>query len=184
MKKIFFTSVFAIMAIFGANAQVTVNARIGGGILSDRYHGETKISGKVDIQANIAFSKDKRWVVSPTIDFTTDLLETHQLCLPVLFGYKIPIGRNQLFIPKVGPFAGIELASGTALYGPSAEFAFEINHFVIALNGYYSFGKFKSHYTYTTSYYSSYSNSWSYYTNTGSEKNSCFNVSLTLGYKF
>ncbi len=147
----------ALMAI-GAEAQVTWNVRAGGGVIED-YYGDPMVSARIFVQSNIPISGDKRWVFSPTFGFASEFSGSYHIDLPLYMGYKIPIGERTFFVPKIGPVLGIEANSGTFIAGPSVEFSFEIDHFVIAASGYCSLVK-------------------SYYYNT------VYDFSLTLGYKF
>lgn len=187
MKKCIITLVVALMAI-GAEAQVTWNVRLGGGIMENGM-AHVCVAPRLSVQSNIPLSSDLGWVFSPTlgssVSIGADYYSIH-VDFPLLIGYKAPIGRSKLFIPKIGPVFGFNKAYGSSAFivGPSAELAFEIGHFVVAFSGYYSFVK-RKYEDIGVSYYwdsSRYQNVYSYYSY--EQKHSVYNASLTLGYKF
>lgn len=170
MKKIILSLAMVFMAI-AADAQVTMNVRAGGGV-------NTKVEGLTGLfQVNIPFGKTSPFTFSPTVqaNISLDCDETdgsQNLLLPLNIGYKTSIGKNCLFFPKIGPAIGYDIYSDDGFNaGPAVELAFELKHFVIALNGYYSITEC------TREYYS-------YYTYTNTKDLSPWNVSLTFGYKF
>ena len=140
MKKLFITLFLAVMAI-GANAQVTWNVRAGAGyFLTEVYNwgSESKnCSGpSVALGVNLPFSRGNQLTLSPTLIGGIGR-GSAQLALPINLGYKFSIGNNCLFYPKAGPCVGMDFGDdGCFFFGPSAELAFEINHFVIAADFY------------------------------------------------
>lgn len=153
-----------MMAALGAKAQVTTNVRVGGGYNT----GAPCITGL--FQANIPFQRGGKLTFSPSVEFDysthVDCDGTRNLMLPLQLGYKVPMGNNLLFFPKVGPAVGYDISSGDGFnVGPAAEFAFEGTHFVVAIGGYYSVKDVE----YDDYYY---------------DYKTPFNISLTLGYKF
>ena len=63
--------------------------------------------------------------------------------LPLYIGYKMKLSGNRYFVPKVGPYIGYlhtkecydNYSNDGVRFGPSAELAFELNHFIVALSG-------------------------------------------------
>lgn len=155
MKKILF-----IVLLFGA---VTASARrtawdirlgtgMQGSCNSSRYGlkvGDKLISPAPGIefllQPNIGLGDKQKWVFAPTLQaalaFGDDL--SYQVSVPLLFGYRIKAGNRVLFVPKVGPFAGIitgyKAVADLPVAGPMLDLAFEFGHFVVGLDAYYSF---------------------------------------------
>ena len=158
MKKFFLSLLVALMAV-SAEAQVTWNVRAGGGISSLFYDDNGITAGvRFVVQSNIPFTKDGRWMFSPTFSFSIGIGGTREkrsndFIFPLYIGYKAPIGHNVIFSPKLGPVFGfrpgkkdtedMEFVKTGFIAGPSVELSFEIKHFVVALNGYYSFVKQK-----------------------------------------
>ena len=168
MKKFFLSLLIALMAV-SAEAQVTWNVRAGvGGMEDDNVDGS--IAPRLSVQSNIPFGSNSRWVFSPAVGGSVAVNNGgFHVDFPLLFGYKATLGRrNALFIPKLGPVLGYSTnGNGSAIVGPSVEFAFEIGHFVAAVSGYYSLVKGK--------------NEWRYnYT----DEFEVFNIFLSFGYKF
>ena len=170
MKKLVLSFLLAIFAI-GMNAQVTMNVRAGGGMNTDDW-GLTGL-----FQVNIPFSHASNFTFSPSIQANISLppdraefLGSQNILLPLDIGYKIPIGLNSVFFPKIGPAIGYDIASHSGFnIGPSVELTFEIKHFVFAVNGYYSIPEGTRRYERGG--------------NDSSEGN-VWNASLTFGYKF
>lgn len=125
----------AIMAM-GANAQITWNVRAGAGVGS--HDNKEDLAFSLFTQSNIPFSNNQIWTFSPTIQIAPVVDGEPLLCLPLLFGYKNILGNHSFIIPKLGPFIGYD-TNGAFMVGPSVELAFEIKHFVVALNGVFSF---------------------------------------------
>ena len=169
MKKVLLALVMAV-SVISAKAQITMNVRAGGGYNTD-YDGVTGI-----FQVNMPFETGGRWTFSPSLqlDMAIGPYEnegSQNILVPLLFGYKTPIGDKLLFFPKIGPAVGYDIFSDFSAfnYGPSVELAFEYKHFVVAANGYYSVkgvGRFDESVKYCSMYPNIYS------------------ASLTLGYKF
>lgn len=143
MKK-FFLCIVVALAAMGANAQVTWNVRAGGGVLFESYHGYLDGvygSGNVVVQANIPIISTTSLTISPSLNM--EFSDYVNFNLPLHLGYKIPIAHKTIFFPKIGPMIGIGFETDYSynpyfLFGPSAELALEIKHFVISLNGYYN----------------------------------------------
>lgn len=176
MKKLVLSFLLCIMAI-GANAQVTMNVRAGGGINTSNL-GLTGL-----FQVNIPFKKASPFTFSPTIQYNTDFdtgngSGSQNLLLPLNIGYKKMIGDNCIFFPKIGPAVGLDLYSDDGFNaGPAVELAFEIKHFVVALNGYYAIEDCSREYYYNYGYgHGSSGRSFNHV--------NVWNVSLTAGYKF
>ena len=148
MKKLFITLILAVMAI-GVKAQVTWNVRAGAGyylsqkeyFYSGEYYGSYRdskncIAPSIALGVNIPFSSISQFTLSPTLIGALGG-GSAQLALPINVGYKCIIGDNCIFYPKAGPCIGADLGDGFGVFfGPSAELAFEINHFVIAADFY------------------------------------------------
>lgn len=150
MKKFLVTMVAVFIAMAGY-AQTTFNVRVGGGmfqIFDDYYYDEYYYDVCCDdcygaaltFEANIPLgSRKNKFVFSPSVFMASDFDEGGVLNIPLHFGYKVPIGIGSLFIPKIGPMIGYNVYNESLAFGPSAEFAFEIKHFVFAVNGYVDF---------------------------------------------
>lgn len=156
------------MAVVGY-AQTTFNVRIGGGAFgasySYDYFKDSELYGGAafTFEANIPLgARINKFVFSPSLFIVSDFGEYTNLNIPLHFGCKVPLGHGSLFIPKIGPMIGTHTVSDEYYeetdiefaFGPSAEFSFEIKHFVVAANGYYDVA------------------------------NSCVGVFCTVGYKF
>lgn len=141
MKKLLICMVMATMAVC-ANAQITWNVRAGAGIqgfVCDEYGSTHEMSIALLAQTNIPLKKASPFTFSPSISISAPVeFENLNVTLPLLFGYKIPMGNNTLFIPKVGPMIGTNTYNGEFLFGPSIELPFEINRVVLAINGNFS----------------------------------------------
>lgn len=148
MKKLFITIIVAFMAMVGY-AQTTFNVRIGGGFFQSCYEDyyddyiESNGGAALAFEANIPLgARINRFVFSPSLFVVSYLEDGVNFDIPLHFGYKVSLGNGSLFIPKIGPMVGYHtydengFGDGFA-FGPSAELAFEIKHFVIAANGYY-----------------------------------------------
>lgn len=139
MKKFISILLVALMAM-GAEAQVTGNVRLGGGTIGS-VDGRFGIAA-LALEANISFGANRRGVFSPSLllgsQFKTKDSESNAFVIPLHLGYKFVIGDGAMFIPKIGPAAGI--CCDNFVLGPSVELAFEVKHFVIAGNGFYGFG--------------------------------------------
>lgn len=137
MKKIFITIVAAFMAVAGL-AQTTFNVRAGGGtFLSNDYISEI---GALTFEGNISLGeRNTGCVFSPSMFILSDFADHVVLNVPFHFGYKMSMDNGSFFIPKIGPMLGLYIGSfdNSFAYGPSAELAFEIKHFIIAANGFY-----------------------------------------------
>lgn len=140
MKKLFITLILAVMAI-GAKAQITWNVRAGGGYFVTQegwsWYGYPKncFGPSVALGVNLPFSRGNQLTLSPTV--IGAFSSRCQLALPINLGYKLNIGDKCIIYPKAGPCFGADFGRGNSLFfGPSAELAFEINHFVIAADFY------------------------------------------------
>lgn len=159
MKKFLLSLAMAITAI-GASAQNTFNVRAGGAVLSDAAVFTTMA------QENISLNNHGSWTFSPAVQLATDGDDIAAM-LHANMGYRIRIGNNCLFAPKVGVAGGyFGDTEGTILVGPSIDLALELKHFVIGLTGFYSIN-ITEHHVY----------------NFGCDDNILM-VSLTLGYTF
>lgn len=177
MKKVLLALVMAV-SVISAKAQTTMNVRVGGGINTDA-DGFTGI-----FQVNMPFKMGSKWTFSPSLqlDMAIDPYDnkgSQNILIPLLFGYKTPIGDKLLFFPKIGPAVGYDTFSDFSAFnsGPSVELAFEYKHFVVAVNGYYSIkgvGRYED-----SDYYNGES-----YTSRVSDRPNIYSASLTLGYKF
>lgn len=160
MKKLFITLFLAVMAI-GANAQVTWNVRAGVALANVdvtnhrewNYGSQMGVTPALAIGCNIPIGESK-FTFSPTVisiiggktdyyyDGNYDVKFT-TINLPLYIGYKMKLNGNRYFVPKVGPYIGYlhtkeyyNLHSNDGVrFGPSAELAFELNHFIVALSG-------------------------------------------------
>ena len=167
----------AIMAM-SANAQVTWNTRAGIG-LSSGHRGDNDGVVTWFGQANIPFGSNRLWTFSPTIQVAPTFNDNPHIGLPLLVGHKFLLGNHSLFIPKIGPFIGFDLNDDEPfMFGPAVELAFEIKHFVIAINGVYSL--IKNEYESDYSYYFNGSYHYSYYY----PDYNPFNATISFGYKF
>lgn len=145
MKKLFITIVMAFMAVTGY-AQTTFNVRVGGGFfqtyVDDYYDYGTEPHGGATLtfEANIPLgARTNKFVFSPSVSVISDITDGANINVPLHFGYKVPLGNGSVFIPKIGPMVGYYAAYSTIntlAVGPSTEFSFETNHFVIAANCY------------------------------------------------
>lgn len=178
MKKVLLALVMAV-SVISAKAQITMNVRAGGGYNTD-YDGVTGI-----FQVNMPFETGGRWTFSPSLqlDMAIGPYEnegSQNILVPLLFGYKTPIGDKLLFFPKIGPAVGYDIFSDFSAfnYGPSVELAFEYKHFVVAANGYFSIKEVGRHEE-SGNYYDGY-----YHTSWDSKFPNIYSASLTLGYKF
>lgn len=174
MKRILLIMVM-MLTIVGAKAQVTFNARVGIGSVSEDF-------GIVGIvQANIPFKRGGRFVFSPSLEYNhafpleedyDDAYGSKILLGSLNFGIKAPLGSKALLIPKVGVALGNDFSGDVEsfVFGPSTEIAFEYKHFIVAVGGFYSFAET------TTTYYGGYQ-AYEYYRNP-------WKFSISLGYKF
>lgn len=175
MKRILLIMVM-MLTFVGVKAQVTMNARVGTGMITDKP-GIVAL-----VQANIPFKKGGRFTFSPSLEYNhtfvcdDDIYDWGEYeCMMLLgtlnFGVKAPLGRNALLIPKVGVALGDDFGGDIYgfVFGPSTELSLEYKHFIVAVGGFYSFAET----TYYTAYYSGYEgyrNPWKF--------------SISLGYKF
>ncbi|MGN0257962.1 MAG: hypothetical protein ACI4CA_06300 [Bacteroides sp.] len=146
MKKLFICMVLAMMAI-GIDAQTTWNVRVGGGYMKtsfyDWYGGDyatdDAFGALLAVEANIPFKNQaNRWTFSPSLLLSYDLGDIFEFVAPLQIGHKVAMTRGSLFFPKFGVAVGAEIGGEeTLIVGPSAELAFEIKHFVFAINSYY-----------------------------------------------
>lgn len=145
MKRIFFISMFAILATCSVNAQATFNVRAGVCLhQSADEHDEVMGGGQFVFQSNIPFGVNQDWTFSPALEVKVQFAQSEEvhLVLPLQLGHKFVMGHRNLFIPKVGLALGF--ASGresAAIVGPNMELAFEFGHFIVAVDGYYSINK-------------------------------------------
>lgn len=149
MKKYFICLMLAVMAM-GVKAQTTWNVRAGAGtfgVCVSESHGSgyeyiynyisQEIGPALAVECNIPLKKAGRYIFSPSICAAVipDNSDVEVMSL-WHFGYKV-LGDGFLFVPKLGSIMGYCFGdSETVLLGPSTEMAFEIKHFVIALNAY------------------------------------------------
>lgn len=167
MKKILLSLVM-MLACFSAKAQITANVRAGAGYNSDNFG----LNGV--FQVNIPFKSGGRLTFSPSVeaDIPVGYGYSTNILLPLKIGYKIPLGKDFIFFPKIGPALGLDIDAYSDMFnvGPSLDLAFEIKHFVVGINGYVSVKELE--YDPSDDYFDHYG--WR-----------CpHNVSLTLGYKF
>lgn len=139
MKKYLIILVLAFCAAVQSNAQTTWNVRAGGGLFPSVWEDYWDYSSyfgfgpMVSLETNIPFAKASQWCISPSIIVATNI-EDVELSLPILMGYKLPVGNSGIFIPKVGPFVGYIDDEDPVIFGPSVELAYEYKHFITALN--------------------------------------------------
>lgn len=136
MKKFLLSLAMAITAI-GANAQNTYNVRAGVAYLNE-YAAFTTMA-----QANISLKNVSLWTFSPAVQFATDG-DCKTAMSHFNMGYRIRIGDNCLFVPKMGIAVGYFSQEGyhdTYQVGPSIDLALELKRFVIGLTGFYSINK-------------------------------------------
>lgn len=158
MKKLFITLFLAVMAI-GANAQVTWNVRAGVALANvdvkrywRLYGSDMGVTPALAIGCNIPIAESK-FTFSPTIislvagkayyDSSDYEVKFTTINLPLYIGYKMKLSGNRYFVPKVGPYIGYlhtkesyyDRQNDGVRFGPSAELAFELNHFIVALSG-------------------------------------------------
>lgn len=140
MKKFLIILFLAFCAAVQSNAQMTWNVRAGGGLVYPvyedywDYYSECRFGSMVFLETNIPFAKGSQWCISPSIIVGSDRNDHDVMSLPILMGYKLPVGNSGLFIPKVGPFVGFIDDEDPVLFGPSVELAYEYKHFITALN--------------------------------------------------
>lgn len=183
MKRILLIMVM-LLTVVGAKAQVTMNARVGTGMVSDN----PSIVGL--FQVNIPFKKGGRFTFSPSLEYDHSLptsnddydrinsFESKMLLGSFNFGIKASLGSKVLLIPKVGwafggDFGGVDEKMIT---GPSTEIAFEYKHFIVAASGFYSIIDCDKDFYEYSYYYSTYRRGWFYYNS--------WKFAITLGYKF
>lgn len=154
MKKAFITIFMAFVAIAGF-AQTTFNVRVGGGFYQvsedlyysgyyghSYYENETESRGGMALVFEVNVPLGRRinnFIFSPSLSILSDFTNDVNFNVPLHFGYKFPMGDGSLFIPKIGPMVGFSaggFGTDAVIYGPSAELAFEIKHFVVAVNTY------------------------------------------------
>lgn len=141
MKKIILLLAMVMTAI-GANAQDTYNVRAGVAYLNE-YAAFTTMA-----QANISLKNVSLWTFSPAVQFATDGYNIAGI-LHANMGYRIRIGDNCLFVPKMGIAVGYfsqEEYNQASLVGPSIDLAFELKRFVIGLTGFYSINQAEEYY--------------------------------------
>ncbi len=188
MKRIKLLFLAIIASFASLNAQTTFNVRGGFSTITADYHGDMYAGANIGFQANIPINRNERWVVSPTLIAASEFADTFQGSLSIFIGHKIRIANNALFIPKIGPMVGFEANDSRFMAGPSIDLAFEIKHFIVSLNGYYSLctSGSKGEEPHYSSYYNSLtkqwvnSKYWTYYDHTYHPSA----ISLSLGYKF
>ena len=147
MKQLFICMVLAMMAI-GIDAQTTWNVRVGGGYMETSeegeawndwdYVGDDAFGALLAVEANIPFKNQaNRWTFSPSLLLSYGY-GIFEIVAPLQIGHKVAMTRGCLFFPKFGVAVGAEIGGvQTLIVGPSAELAFEIKHFVFAINSYY-----------------------------------------------
>lgn len=149
MKK-FLLMVLFIACCMSVNAQVTYNIRVGGGIMGtyeknkwyhyDEGDTDTGFGFNAQVQCNIPFQRGSQWTFSPSVTLGVQLDDDHalQLYAPLQVGYKVPMGNSSIFFPKFGAALGYEIETESAIVGPTVSLDFEIKHFVVGLNAFYS----------------------------------------------
>lgn len=171
MKKIFVTMLLAFMATT-INAQVTMNVRVGGGVLNfeDGDDEGKGIAGAFAFQTNIPFTKGSSYTISPSFWLLmTDDTSNLGILFPLQVGKKVRLSNRTLFFPKVGATLGYQDEAFNV--GPSLALAIETGHFVVSLDAYTSLIKRNLDVYYNNNYYYN-------------EDYSPSAASLTLGYKF
>lgn len=156
MKKFFLFIVIAFAAI-GANAQKTTYiVKVGGGLGGDEFAG---ILANAGFEVNFPISTT-RWTFSPSLHGTLLVEENvdgqSAVYMPLAIGYKASLGNRWIFRPTFGPMVGYafenENKDGSKdssyetnsfgsgfIVGPVLGLNFEITHFSIGLQGFYSF---------------------------------------------
>ena len=148
MKKLLIIILLMLGGI-SASAQVTCNVRIGAGPVSvigggwSYRHSYCAGGPAGQIQVNIPFSKTSTWTFSPSIIVAGGFVHDTSLHIyvPLEFGKKRALGYKKIFFPKFGIVFGGQLNKSVGpqfLFGPSVSLDFEINHFVMGMNGYFS----------------------------------------------
>ena len=142
MKRILLIMVM-LLTVVGAKAQVTMNARVG-------FGGITDGTGIVGIfQMNIPFKKGSRFTFSPSVEYNhafdvdtkfEDYYEgSRMLLFPLHIGCKASLGKKVIFFPKIGVGLGNDFGFDSGfICGPSTELSLETKHFVVALGAFYS----------------------------------------------
>lgn len=144
MKRITLSIILLVLTV-SVKAQTTFNIR--GALGYGEYVNYSGFLPGICAQSNITLgSRTCKWTFSPTLFLAVDIEGTFNAAAPLLFGYKVPISNGCLFIPKIGPAFGYSVDYGTFILGPSAEFAFEIKHFIVSANSY--FGLYDGFYPY------------------------------------
>ena len=135
----------AVMVV-SAKGQVTWNLRLGAGGFSycyESYYSHDgddlyyEMSGGAAIvgQVNIPFSRTSTFTFSPS--FVLGIGGAGHIAFPIHVGKKVIFGDRKVFFPKIGLVGGYDFWDfGEGIFGPSVEFAFELKHFVMALNYY------------------------------------------------
>lgn len=163
--KIFFCVMLLSLCSIGASAQVTFNMRVGGGLLSSRADNfninssdwnnyniyKTIYDGGISyqMQCNIPLNKISSWTFSPSICLGMACLDEpcFHFYVPLEMGKKVSMGYGKIFFPKLGFATGFYRCfdecddlpgNNICIIGPSASLDFEIYHFVIGMNAYYS----------------------------------------------
>lgn len=165
MKKFIFAMLLFCSGLC-ANAQTTWSLRAGAGLGSGRYES-VKLSTVLNLNSNVSLKRGSAWIFSPGLTVRLELADEDNLgvYVPLQFGYKAKMGERSIFIPKLG-FAGGYMAKHEAVVGPCGELGFEIKHFTIGLDAYYSFVSPSSSNWYDVRYTNDYG------------------LHLTFGYKF
>ena len=177
MKRILLIMVM-LLTVVGAKAQVTMNARVGAGMITD-YPGMVG-----SFQVNIPFKRGGRFTFSPSVEFDgafctdEDEYVSKMLLGSFNFGIKASLGSKALLIPKVGWAFGGDFGGSTEklITGPSTEIAFEYKHFIVAVSGFYSIIDCDKEYWFYSYYNDWYSKYASYY--------NPWKATISIGYKF
>lgn len=138
MKKLIFAMLLLCSGLC-TSAQTTWSLRAGAGIGSviNSYDDlDMSWATVVNVNSNISLKRGSGWIFSPGL--TVNMADNNYgVYVPLQFGYKVKMGERSLFIPKVG-FAGGHMSKTQAIAGPCGELGFEIKHFTVGLDFYYS----------------------------------------------
>lgn len=151
MKR--FISVLLIcLATISLSAQTSFDIRVGaglGGIKNDPDWGSSQYKNPLSVglllQPNITLKKGLNWTFSPSLRGTFYQYEDNRAItanINTMFGYRVQMGNQKFFSPKLGPFVGLECQQGglpgSILAGVATDLSFELKHFVVGVDGYYS----------------------------------------------
>lgn len=189
MKKLIITLICVITAV-GINAQNTYNVRLGYGGVNCNVDGKLEFHSLITggFQANFPVKPHSPITFSPALEldyasFASEYDASYlNIAFPLLLGYKIPVANKCIFYPKAGLKVGYFSSTNDSFYiGPSAELAFEIKDFVVALNGSFPFSNTDTHFLNWDEYYKNIEKGiyWDI-----EKKYNAYNVTLSVGYKF